>query len=214
MTNEEILWSASPSQFVLDNHIRNENGSLIEFHDHRFLVEPYNDLKPLQAIPKCSQIGWSVLGIIKAVWLAHFKLANVIYTLPSKSIVKDFVTPKVDPILINNPIFQGWLGKTDSVALKQVNDRFVYFRGSWEESAAISISAHVLINDELDRSNQKVVRTYRTRLDDAKENARILVGYGNTQTHQFPDTEWTKCGKSQIRSIGLSDVRIVAMSGF
>lgn len=158
----------SPGAFVLAHGIKNENGANVEFRDHKFLVEPYNDMSPEQVQIKCSQIGGSVKDIIKALWLAKHKQANVIYTMPSKSIVKDFVTPKVDPIIKNNPIFKSWVGQTDSIALKSIGDRFVYFRGSWEESAAISISAHILINDELDRSNQKVVRTYKTRLDAAK----------------------------------------------
>lgn len=157
-----------PLTFIKDNDIRNENGSPIEFTDHYFLVDPYLDRSPLQAIIKCSQIGWSTLAVNKAIWLAKHESANVIYTLPSKSAVKDFVTPKVDPIIKHNEAYKSLVGSTESVALKSIGDRFIYFRGSWEESAAISISAHVLINDEVDRSNQKVLRTYKTRLDDAK----------------------------------------------
>jgi len=167
---------SSPLAFMYNNKIKTENGSNIEFHDHKFLVEPYADMNPRQAIIKCSQVGWSVLAINKSLWLANFKKANIIYTMPSASIVKDFVTPKVDPIIQANPVYGAWMGKTNSVALKNVGDRFIYFRGSWEQSAAISISAHVLINDELDRSNQQVVRTYRSRLDDALRE-RPDLGY-------------------------------------
>ena len=158
---------ASPLAFIYNNNIKTENGSPIEFSDHKFLIEPYADMNPRQAIIKCSQIGWSVLAINKALWMAKHKRANIIYTMPSAAIVKDFVTPKVDPIIEGNEIYTNWLGKTNSIALKNIDNRFIYFRGSWEQSAAISISAHILINDELDRSNQQVVRTYRSRLDDA-----------------------------------------------
>jgi len=167
---------ASPLAFILQNKIKNENGSLIEFKDHYFLIDPYADMSPEQVVMKPSQIGWSVLAINKALWLAKYKKANVIYTLPSKSVVKDFVQPKVEPIIAQNPLYQEWTGKTDSMALKNIGERFVYFRGSWEQTAAISISAHVLINDEVDRSNSKVLRTYRTRLDDAKRE-RPELGY-------------------------------------
>lgn len=158
----------NPLAFIHNNKILNENGSLIEFTDHRYLIEPYADMTEEQVTIKAAQVGWSVLAINKALWLPRYLKANVIYTLPSKSVVKDFVTPKVDPIIMQNQKYQDMVGKTDSIALKNIGDRFVYFRGSWEESAAISISAHILINDELDRSNQKVLGTYRSRLDDAK----------------------------------------------
>ena len=198
----------SPYAFMFNNGIKNENGSLLEFEDHKFLIEPYEDMSPRQAIIKCSQIGWSVLAINKALWMAKHLEANIIYTMPSKSIVKDFVTPKVDPIIENNDIYRGWVGKTDSVALKNIGDRFIYFRGSWEQSAAISISAHILINDELDRSNQTVVKTYRSRLDDAlRERPELgfiwqfsnpsIPGFGVDEAWQKSDQKhwFVKCPK-------------------
>ena len=82
--------------------------------------------------------------------------------------MRDFVRPKVDPIIENNQIMKSWMGSTNSASLKQVGDNFIYFRGSWDPSSAISISAHVLVNDEVDRSNPKTLRTFRSRLDAAK----------------------------------------------
>jgi hypothetical protein len=154
--------------FILQNKIVNENGNPIEFKFHKFLAAPYMDNTPRQVVRKAGQVGWSTLAIIRALHLAKYHRANIIYTLPSKSVVKDFVTPKVDPLIQSNPEIASWIGQTDSTALKAVGDRFVYFRGSWEQGTAISISAHILINDEVDRSNQKVLRTYQTRLDAAK----------------------------------------------
>lgn len=156
----------NPLAFIHNHGIVNESGTKLEFRDHKFLIQPMADLTPEQVIMKPSQIGWTVvIGINKSLWLARYMKANVIYTMPSRTAIKDFVTPKVDPIISQNKVYRDWIGKTDSSALKAVGDRFVYFRGSWEESAAISISADVLINDEVDRSNQLVLETYRTRLD-------------------------------------------------
>lgn len=162
--------------WIIYNKLVNENQTPIEFADHYFLKEPYLDYTPEQVVRKASQVGWSTLAILKAIHLARYRLANIIYTLPSRSIVKDFVTPKVDPLIDSNPTIKAMMGKTDSTALKSIGQRFLYFRGSWEESAAISISAHVLINDEVDRSKQGVLNTYRTRLDDAKR-VRPDLGY-------------------------------------
>lgn len=180
MDNDAIIKTAdaiSPLAFIHNNHIVNENGSPLEFRDHKFLIEPIADMTPEQVIMKPSQVGWTVcVGIVKSLWLARYLKANIIYTMPSRTAIKDFVSPKVDPIIAQNLIFQSWLGKTDSAALKAVGDRFIYFRGSWEESAAISISADALINDEVDRSNQKVLATYRTRLD-ASARERPELGF-------------------------------------
>jgi len=155
--------------FVLHNKIKNENDMPIEFRRHSFMIDPYLDNSPQQVAAKCSQIGWSVEAIIKAIHLCKYYDANVIYTLPSKSVVKDFVIPKVNPIIENNPALNALVGSTDSTALKRIGNRFLYFRGSWEQTAAISISGHILMNDEVDRSNPKVLKTYRTRLDAARD---------------------------------------------
>ncbi len=206
MDYEGLSETISSLAFLHNKKIKNENGQPLEFKDHYFLIRPYADMSPRQVVMKSSQVGWSLLGINKSLWLAKYKKANVIYTLPSKSIVKDFVMPKVDPIIVQNPVYQSWLGKTDSVALKAVGDRFVYFRGSWEEISAISISAHILINDEADRSNQKVLRVYQTRLDDAKRERPDLgyiwqfsnpsiPGYGVNEVWQLSDQKhwFVKC---------------------
>ena len=153
--------------FILSGNIVNENGTPIEFKDHTFLIEPYLDNSPRQAIRKCSQIGWSTLAILRAFHLARYAGANIIHTFPSRNISKDFVIPKVNPLIARNKVLKDMLG-VDSVFLKQIGDRFIYYRGSYEETESISISAHILIQDEFDRSNQKVLKIYRSRLDDAK----------------------------------------------
>lgn len=151
--------------FIYNNKIQNENQRPIEFADHKFLLAPYQDDSKRQVARKSTQVGWSTLAIIRAIHIANYQKANVIYTLPSKSVVKDFVTPKVDPLIESNPIIKSMIGDTNSAGLKAVGKRFIYFRGSWEQGSAISISGDVLINDEYDRSNQLVLETYKTRLD-------------------------------------------------
>lgn len=211
MNNEQIKFSdtLNPLAFIHNHAIVNENGVPLEFRDHKFLLAPISDLTPEQVIMKPSQVGWTVVvGINKSLWLAKYMKANVIYTMPSRTAIKDFVAPKVDPIISQNKIYQSWMGKTDSSALKAVGDRFVYFRGSWEESAAISISADVLVNDEVDRSNQLVLETYRTRLDASKWQRPDLgfvwqwsnpsiPGYGVDEQWQVSDQKhwFVKCPK-------------------
>lgn len=153
--------------FILENNIVNENGSPFEFKDHTFMIDPYLDNTPRQVALKCAQIGWSTLAILREFHLARYAGANVIHTFPSRNMSKDFVVPKVDPLVARNPVLRKMMG-VDSVALKQIGDRYVYYRGSFEQTEAISISAHILINDEFDRSNQQVLKTYRSRLDDAR----------------------------------------------
>ncbi|KKK45863.1 hypothetical protein LCGC14_3164810, partial [marine sediment metagenome] len=159
--------------WILNNGIINEQGFPIEFKSHSFLIDPYTDDNPQQVARKCSQIGWSTLAILRSFHLAKFAGANIIHTFPSRNMSKEFVQPKVDPLIQKNPVIRKIVG-VDSMTLKGVGDRFIYYRGSYEQTEAISISAHVLINDEYDRSNLKVLETYRSRLDDARrENPEL-----------------------------------------
>lgn len=180
--------------FVLHNKIRNENGNLIEFEKHKFLIAPYMDNTPWQVVRKAGQVGWSTLSIIRAFHLAFYAKANIIYTLPSKGIVKDFVIPKVDPLIENNPALKDMLSGADNLGLKRVGDRFVYFRSSWDEASGISISAHILISDEVDRSNPKALRTYKTRLDAAKLDRPELGWWWRFSNPSLPgfgvDEDW------------------------
>jgi len=153
--------------WIYQNKLCNENGSPINFSQHRFLIEPYLDNSPQQAIIKCSQIGYSTLAILRSFHLAKYAKANIIHTFPTRRIEKDLVAPKVDPLIMQNPAIKAMVTE-DSRNLKKIGDRFIYYRGSYDQTDAISISAHILIADEYDRSNARVLKTYRSRLDDAK----------------------------------------------
>lgn len=197
--------------WVLANNITNENGKPLDFRRHKFLVDFYMDQTPEIVCIKCSQIGFSTTAIIKSAHLCNYKKANVIYLLPSKSVVKDFVTPKVDPLINTNPALRGMMGVTDNLGLKSFgtgkDQRFLYFRSSWDESSGIAISAHVLVADENDRSNQKAISTYRTRLDAAlldrpdlgyvwRFSNPTIEGYGTDEIYGKSDAKvWMiKCG--------------------
>jgi len=198
--------------WILNNNFVNENDSPFEFKDHAFLVDPYLDNTPKQVIMKAAQIGWSTLAILRSFHLAKYAGANIIHTFPSRNMSKDFVVPKVNPLLMKNRALRDMVG-VDTVNLKQVADRYIYYRGSYEQTEAISISAHIIINDEFDRSNQKVLKTYRSRLDDVKRERPELgwewqfsnpsiPGYGvdvwwqkSDQKHWF--VKCRKCRKEQ-----------------
>lgn len=202
MIDLSVGQSFNCAAWLLYNNISNENGMPLTFKRHKFLVDFYMDNSPRIVAKKCSQVGFSTTAILRSIHLAKYKKANVIYLLPSKSIVKDFVTPKVVPLINSNPAIQNVMGDTDNLGLKSVgsgkDQRFIYFRSSWDEASGIAISAHILIADELDRSNQKAIETYRTRLDAARIDRPDLAwdwrfsnptidGYGVDEIYQRSD---------------------------
>ncbi len=154
----------NPAMWVLDEGFINENQKPFEFDNHRFMLQPYSDSSPDQVIMKSAQVGWSVLAIIKSIHAAKFLKLNVIYVLPTRNATHDFVIPKVNPMLDRNPKIKALLKNTDSVNLKQVGDRFLYFRGAFHRGEAVSTSADLVVSDEHDVSDQSVLTIYQSRL--------------------------------------------------
>lgn len=156
--------SSSPLAWLTMNKAITENQRPLEFYNHRFLIDLYADMHPDIVVKKSAQVGESVERILKALWCCKYLGANVIYVLPTNNVVKDFVAPKVNPLINSNPFIAKTISK-DSESLKQVGERFIYFKGAFSERDAIAISGDILILDELDRMpNMAVVNTYDSRL--------------------------------------------------
>lgn len=178
------LSSISPVAWIMANEMVNENQQPIEFTSHRFLIEPFEDMHHNIVVRKSAQIGFSVLSILKSVWLAEYKGMNTIYVLPTQDIVKSFVQPKVDPLLTSNEAIKKIVSK-DSVTLKQIGNRFIHYKGSGSQREAISTSADILAIDEYDRClDMSVLNTYDSRLQASQYGWRwrfsnpSAVGFG------------------------------------
>lgn len=122
--------------WILNNKITNERGTPMEFKDHAFMIDPYLDRSERQVTEKCSQIGYSVMAILRSFHLARYAGANIIHTFPSRSMSKDFVVPKVNPLIKKNSVVKKMLG-TDTQNLKGIGDRFIYYRGCFSENTEL-----------------------------------------------------------------------------
>ena len=154
--------------FLEAYQISNDQGELLDFKDHAYLWDIYQDLAPRQAILKAAQIGLSTLVNIKALWLAKNKGIDIIYSMPSSADVRQIVAAKTNRLIANNPILQEWTSDKDSIDQKRVGKAVIYYRGTWTETAALAIPADLYISDETDRSKQDIVTQYKTRLQHSK----------------------------------------------
>ena len=171
---KELIEQNNCLGWVVFNHIKGEGGNLLEFRKHSFLIDVYNDWTPTQVIRKGSQVGFSTLAILKSFWAARYKYYNQIYTLPSFTDVGQFVPSKVNAIIAKNPVLQEWVKDKDTIFQKQVKDNFIYYRGTLsgrsskkkgESSTGIMLTSDLNIHDECDRSDQKILDQYVSRLD-------------------------------------------------
>ncbi len=156
------------SDWIYSNRIKNEVGNLLDFKNHAFLFDIYEDQSPKLVCYKAAQIGFSTMAILKAMWLAKKKGLDIIYTMPSSSDMKDFVGGKVNRLIAQNPVLLDYVKDKDSIEQKQVGERIIYFRGTWTEKQAIAVSSDLNIHDEEDRSKQSIVQQYSSRLQHSK----------------------------------------------
>ena len=167
--------------FLERHHIRNEQGVVLDFKDHPFLWDIYEDLSPKQVILKAAQIGLTTLQIIKSLWVARFKGIDIIYTLPTESDVQQFAGGKVNRIIAQNPVFQEWVKDKDSVEQKAVGDNLIYYRGTFTQKAAIMVSSDLNIYDEVDASKQDVIEQYATRLQHSKTKGEWFFSHPSAE---------------------------------
>lgn len=192
MTNDEIILGSQEIDLFLDIYkITNDQGEKLDFKNHAFLYDIYTDLTPEQAIRKAAQIGFSTMANIKALWLAKNKGMDIIYSLPSASDIKDFVSGKTNRLIDYNPIFQEWTADKDSIEQKRVGNNVIYFKGTWTERAAIATPADLYISDETDRSKQEIVAQFSSRLQHSKFQWQWYFSNPSTPGHGV-DRWWEK----------------------
>lgn len=165
---KEYILSRKTTLWLKEYNIKNEQGLPIDFHDHLYLYDIYNDFSPKQVIYKAAQIGFSTTAILKTLWAAKYKKLDIIYTLPTVQDSRDFVGGKVNRIIAQNPILQGMVRDKDTVDQKQVDQNLIYYRGTWTEKAAIMVTSDLNVYDEVDRSKQDIIDQYSSRLQHSK----------------------------------------------
>ena len=170
ITNE--MWKQSCLYWATKNDIRTEKGFKLEFGNHRFLKDIYDDMTSIQVVRKSSQIGFSTMMILKSFWLAKFRNYNIIYTLPTFGDVGQFVPSKVNAIIDNNPLLHAWTKDKDTVLQKKIGNGFIYYRGTFsssrdkmESAVGTMFSSDVNLHDESDRSDQTILEQYASRLE-------------------------------------------------
>lgn len=174
LSNAELaqaLEQQSTLAWVYLNSFVNENQQPIEFKDHLFMIAIYADEHPDIVCKKSAQVGFSVYAILKSIHDAKSGW-NVIYALPTNNVVNDFVKPKVNPLINSNPKIASIVSE-DSVSLKKIGDRFIFFKGGFSDREAISITGDILVIDEYDRMpNTQVVNTFDSRLQASRNPKR------------------------------------------
>lgn len=197
-TNEEIVQATELylSLWTLQNEIKNEAGLPVEFDNHRFLLDIYDDFSPLQVLLKPPQIGATVMNILKSFYAAKRFRKDIIYTLPTATDVNDMAGGKINRLVAQNPILKTWVKDHDTVEQKSVGDNIIYYRGTFNAKQAMMVSSDLNIHDEVDASDARVITQYETRQQAKAGGWRWYFSHPSLMGHGV-DIYWQQSDKKE-----------------
>lgn len=175
--------------------IVSEKSEAFDYHDRPFLLDILTDFTPDIVCTACAQVGKSLVFSLKTLFAVKYLRLNVIYTFPTDDAVKEFVGSKFNKIIqANRHEFLGM--DTDSVERKELNDRFVFFKGTVSKTGPISTTADLLIHDEVSRSDQHAIETYKSRTKASKYKGRWIFSNPGTERDEL-DLAWQKSDQKE-----------------
>ena len=198
-TPEEIAEAANlmPYTWTLQNEIKNEIGTPLDFDKRPWLKAIYNDLSPRQAFLKPPQIGATVMNTLKSLWVAKNLRRQIIYTLPTQGDVQDMVGGSFNRIIAQNPILMGWVKDHDTVEQKSVGDSMIFYRGTFTSKQAMMIPSGLNIHDEVDASDPNVIVQYENRLQAQEDGGWRWYFSHPTLSGHGVDVYWQQSDKKE-----------------
>lgn len=165
------------------------------FSRHECLQEPYSDNHPKQVEIKCAQMGNTTRAILWAIWCALFMpFVGVLYLFPSSKGSGDFSRSRVGPLIERNPESIGrYVVDTDSIGLKRIRGKNVYFRGTKSVEGLRSDPADFVIRDESDLMSPEIFAVSKERMGHSDFKWEIdlsnptLPDYGVDRTYKLSD---------------------------
>lgn len=171
-------------QWITERGLLSEKGEAFSFTDRPFLIDILTDFNPKIVVSACAQIGKSVCFSLKTLFAVKHYGFNVIYTFPTDADTNEFVSSKFNKILqANIHEFKGI--ETDNIERKELNNRFIFFKGTISKTAAISTTADLVIHDEVSRSDQNALTTYKSRTKASEYKGRWLFSNPGTERDEL-----------------------------
>jgi hypothetical protein len=199
-TLDRLANAPHPAAWFIANKMVTETGRPFEWVEHNFMLQPISDFSKTKILRKSAQCGASADYVILAGgYITEYLGLNIAHTLPDKNVVESFVMPKADVVIDNNVSLASRL-VVDNKGLKgymhagnKKDVRFVYYRGAYSQKEAINFTVDMLIRDEIDRSDAKVMATYPSRMDASEHKLTwdlsnpTAIGYGIDLSYQESD---------------------------
>lgn len=145
------------------------NGRPFSFAMYPFQRRIADDLHPNMDVVKPSQVGMTEIQIRKILaWLMRNTGAKAIYTMPDDDMFKRISQGRVSPIVQKDQVFAARKGEKliRNKDMIQLRDSWLYLTGA-SEGDATSISADMVMNDEVDLTDQEMLALFNSRLQNS-----------------------------------------------
>jgi len=205
---------------MVNTHLKKKPFS---FKGYEFQIQIINDNHPNLCCEKLSQVGLSEIQIRKYLaFLRRTPAVTGIYTMPTDVMRDRFSQTRVRPLVDNELIFNPpTVDKpVRQKSIYQIDQSFGFMTGNTEGDAT-SISADILMHDELDLSDQEMIALFQSRLQGSSYkitqafSTPTYTGYGidalYTNSDQFEYLY--KCPSCNHHQIPTFEPRFVALPG-
>ncbi|KVL49974.1 phage terminase large subunit family protein [Burkholderia territorii] len=187
--------SMTYGDWICENTTHNDRA--FSFKRYPFQKQIADDMHDNLDCIKPSQVGLTEVQIRKVLaFIARNRGVNVIYTLPDEAMMERISVGRVRPLVDEEHAFNleslGGKKPTRTKEIIQVGKSFLYLTAAGE-GAATSISADMVVNDEVDLTDQSMLALFNSRLQgsDWKLNHRFSTptfqDYGIDQTYKVSD---------------------------
>lgn len=192
----KIAVSAEKSPFVWATaYVALPKGIVWSFDDMKWQIEIFDDLSPSIVVSKPTQVGLTTISTLKSLWFASYYTSRVMYTLPRRDDVTDYVATTVNPIIEGSEFLSTRIGKTDTLRMKRIGDS--YFHVMEASVTPRMLPVDLLVNDEVDLSDQDNLEQFVARLDRSQYkfhyrfSTPTVTGYGIDSEYEKSDMrEW------------------------
>lgn len=182
-------------QWIVEEGIVDEKGEPFDWSDRPWLIDILCDWTPEIVLVACAQVGKTITFTIKGSFGVKYLRFHIINTMPTDDDVREVVAAKINKFLQNNKHeFSGM--DTDSIERKEFDGRFWFFKGTVSKTAAISTTADVLIHDEISRSDQATIQTYKSRTKASKYKGRWIFSNPGVERDEL-DLVWIKSDQKE-----------------
>lgn len=153
------------------------DGKHFTFDDHEFQKDILGDTAPTSIIVKCAQIGLSELAYRYAIAACCTQDDfTVIYTFPAAGDAEKNAKTRIDPLIEGSPEVRRLVNPNlNNSETKQFGrNSFLFFKGTFSSTQALSTPANAVIHDEWDKSDTTQGSVYVSRLQHKPHRIRKI----------------------------------------